>query len=81
MNVKAVSVKKYCSFAQQSIETLSCSRDIEDGLQGGRWVAAKKPPQQHLAGETSLLGRPGVQPQLPGPCDIKRDGHSQLEIQ
>ena len=22
----------------------------------GRWVAAQKPPQQHLAGETSLLG-------------------------
>ena len=34
----------------------SCSRDIEDGLWGGRWVAAQKHPQQHLAGETSLLG-------------------------
>ena len=27
----------------------------EDGLWKGRWVAAQKPPQQHLAGETSLL--------------------------
>ena len=28
----------------------------ENGLQGGRWVAAQKQPQQHLARETSLLG-------------------------
>ena len=34
---------------------------------GGKWVAAQKPPQQHLAGETTLLGTTGVQPRLPGP--------------
>ena len=28
----------------------------ENGLQRGRWVAAQKLPQQHLARETSLLG-------------------------
>ena len=29
---------------------------------GGRWEAAQKPSQQHLARETSLLGTTGVQP-------------------
>ena len=38
-----------CQLPQQSIETQR--RTME-----GRWVAAQKPPQQHLAGETSLLG-------------------------
>ena len=45
-----------CQVAQHLIEAQSCSRDNEDGLWKGRWVAAQKPPQQHLAGETSLLG-------------------------
>ena len=29
-----------------------CSRENEDGLWRGRWVAAQKTSQQHLAGET-----------------------------
>ena len=66
-------------FAQQSTETPKLSRDIEDGLRGGRWVAAQKPPQQHLAGETSLLGGDPESNRSPGPCDIKRDGHNRLE--
>ena len=56
MNVEAASLTQLCLFAQESTETPKLSRDIEDGLRGGRWVAAQKAPQQHLAGETSLLG-------------------------
>ena len=80
MNVKAVSVTQWCFFAQQSTETPKLSRDIEDGLREGRWVAAQKRPQQHLAGETSLLGAtPESNRGCPGPRDIKRDGHNRLE--
>ena len=45
-----------CQLAQKSIETQNCSRDNEDGLWRGMWVAVHKPLQHHLAGETSLLG-------------------------
>ena len=57
MNVQSCKCHTVVSiFAQQSIETPKLSRDIEDGLRRGRWVAAHKPQQQqHLAGETSLL--------------------------
>ena len=34
----------------------SCTRDIEDGTVGGQMGGSPKAPQQHLAGETSLLG-------------------------
>ena len=55
------SVTQLCLFAQQSTETPKLlkghrRRTAGGGGGGGRWVAAQKPPQQHLAGETSLLG-------------------------
>ena len=40
---------------------------------GGRWVAAQKPSQQHLAGETSLMGLPKSNRSCPGPNDIMRE--------
>ena len=80
MNVKAVSVTKWCLFAQQSTETPSCSRDIEDGLRGADgW----QPESLHYSiwqGKPACWERPGVQLQLPGPRDIRRDGYSRLEI-
>ena len=53
----------------------SCSRDIEDGMQGADGWQPKS-PHQHLAGETSLLGvtRSPTTVCL-GPRDIKRDGN------
>ena len=44
----------HVNFAQQSIETHSCSGTSKTDC-GDRWVAAQKPSQQHLAEETSLL--------------------------
>ena len=34
----------------------SCSRDIEDGLQGGRWVAAQKPHNSTWQGKPACWG-------------------------
>ena len=67
MNFKAVSVTQWCFFAQQSVETPKLSRDIEDGLREGRWVAAQKPHNSIWQGKPACWGRPGVQPRLPGP--------------
>ena len=69
-----------CQLAQQSNETPSCSRDIEDGLWGEQMGGSPK-------ASTTASGR-GNQPAgsdpesnrgCPGPHDIKRDGHNQLE--
>ena len=57
-------LKKDCSIAHDGYRTSSRTTVLrdpkllkgnEDGLWRGRWVAAQKPSQQHLAGETSLL--------------------------
>ena len=83
MNVKVVSVTQWCLFAQQSTETpklLKGHRRRTAG--GGRWVAAQKLPQQHLTGGNQPAGGdPESNRRCPGPREIKRDGHSQLEIQ
>ena len=70
-----------CQLAQQSTEEpklLKGHRRRTVG--GGRWVAAQKPPQQHLAGETSLLGATRSPTAVArAPMTSKRDGHNQLE--
>ena len=73
MNVKA-QVAHSCAHSLNSLlRPQSCSRDIEDGLRCGRWVAAQKPSQQHLAGETQPTGGDRESNRsCPGPRDIKR---------
>ena len=43
---------------------------------GGRWVAAQKPPYQHLAGETSLLGATRSPTAVARAPVTSRDGHN-----
>ena len=46
----------------------------------GRWVAAQKPSQKHLAGETSLLGDfPDSNRSCPGPNDTMRETADQIQ--
>ena len=55
MNVKAVCVTK-CAYSLNSLSRPKLLKGHRRRTAGGRWVAAQKPSQQHLAGETSLLG-------------------------
>ena len=68
MNVKAASVTQLCLSLNSLPRPQNCQGTSKTDCGGGRWVAAQKPPQQHLAGETSLLGGdPESNRSCPGP--------------
>ena len=71
----SLQVTHSCAYSHNSLPRhQSCSRDIEDGLRGGRWVAAQKPPQQPAGGD------PESNRGCPGPMTSRGETHT-LDIE
>ena len=80
MNVKAASVTQLCLFAQQSTETPKLLKGHRRRTAGGQMGGSPKALTTTSGrGNQPAGGDPESNRSCPGPRDIKRDGHSQLE--